>query len=257
MVPVDPATLTVLITGATSGYGLATATRFARAGARVIVTGRRPERLAAFTDAHGPRTHALCFDVRDREAAATALQGLPEAFAAIDVLVNNAGLALGLDNAWNADFDDIDTMIDTNCRALVTLTRLVLPGMVARGRGHVVNIGSISGTWPYPGGHVYGASKAFVKQYSQNLRVDLQRSPVRVTNVEPGASETEFSLVRFKGDVDRAAATYDGFEPLRPEDIAETVFWTTTLPPHVEISRVEVWPTRQGPAGVSVGRDES
>lgn len=253
--PVDPSTLTVLVTGGTSGYGRAIATRFAQAGARVIVTGRRQDRLDAFVDAAAGRAHALCFDVRDRDAARAAVDSLPPAFADIDVLVNNAGLALGLDNAWNADLDDWDTMIDTNCRALVTMTRLVLPGMVARGRGHVVNIGSISGSWPYPGGHVYGATKAFVKQFSQNLRVDLVREPVRVTNVEPGASETEFSLVRFKGDADRASATYDGFDALRPEDIAETVFWATTLPRHMDVARVEVWPTRQAPAGVVIGRD--
>jgi len=252
----DPRTLTVLVTGGTSGYGLATATRFAQAGAKVIVTGRRQERLDAFVAEHGDRAHALRFDVRDRDAAKAAVDSLPDTFAEVDVLVNNAGLALGLETAWEAQLDDWQTMIETNCTALVTMTRLVLPGMVARNRGHVVDIGSISGNWPYPGGHVYGATKAFVKQFSQNLRVDLVDTDVRVTNIEPGASETEFSLVRFKGDADKAAATYQGWKALAADDVAETVFWACTLPPHVNVSRIEVWPTRQAPAGVKVGRGQ-
>ncbi len=255
MTGVDPHHLVVLVTGGTSGYGLATATRFLAEGARVIVTGRRQARLDAFVAEHGDRAHALCFDVRDRQACIDALDSLPAPFDAIDVLVNNAGLALGLQKAWAADLDDWQTMIETNCLALATMARLVLPGMRSRGRGHIVDIGSISGSWPYPGGHVYGATKAFVKQFSTNLRTDLVDSPIRVTNIEPGASETEFSLVRFKGDADRAAATYDGFEALRPEDVAEAVYWATTLPPHVDIARIELWPTRQAPAGITVGRD--
>jgi NADP-dependent 3-hydroxy acid dehydrogenase YdfG len=184
-------------------------------------------------------------DIQDRDAVAAAIDGLPADFAAIDVLVNNAGLALGLDAAPSANLDDWDTMIDTNIKGLTYCTRAVLPGMKARGRGHVINIGSVAGTYPYPGGNVYGATKAFVHQFSLNLRADLVADNIRVTSVEPGLAETEFSLVRFKGDADKAKGPYAGLKPLTGDDIAEAVHWVATLPDHVNINLVELMPTRQ------------
>src|SRR5512142_2004110 len=189
------------VTGATSGFGRAVAERFAREGARVVVTGRRADRLADLAHALGGRALPLVLDVRDREAVESAVAALPASHAAVDVLVNNAGLARGLEPAHRASLDEWQTMIDTNCKGLVTCTRALLPGMVARGRGHVVNIGSVAESYPYPGGNVYGATKAFVQQFSLNLRADVLGTPVRVSVIEPGmAGETEFSLVRFHGD---------------------------------------------------------
>ncbi|MGC6491290.1 MAG: SDR family NAD(P)-dependent oxidoreductase [Myxococcota bacterium] len=245
---------TVLVTGSTSGYGLATARQFHAQGDRVILTGRRADRLAALQDELGERCTTLCFDVRVAAQIQGALDALPEGWRDIDVLVNNAGLALGLGGAWQVDVEDWDVMIDTNCRGLVTMTRAVLPGMVARGSGHVVNISSISGSWPYPGGNVYGATKAFVTQFSHNLRCDLVGHAIRVTNIEPGASETEFSLVRFKGDARAAGAVYEGFEPLRAEDIAGAVCWAVNSPAHVNVSRIELFPTMQAGAGLKTVR---
>jgi 3-hydroxy acid dehydrogenase/malonic semialdehyde reductase len=244
--------LTVLVTGATSGYGAAIARRFATAGAAVIGTGRRQERLDALAASYGVRP--LAFDVTDREAARAALASLDGRYAQVDVLVNNAGLALGLDPAWKADLGDWDTMIATNVSALVFMTRALLPGMVERGGGHVVNVSSIAGSWPYPGGHVYGASKAFVTQLSANLRADLVGTGVRVTNVEPGLSETEFSLVRFKGDEAAAAAPYANTDALSAEDIAEAVVWAVSQPPHVNVSRIELFPTSQAHGAFQVAR---
>lgn len=241
----DPRALTVLVTGATSGFGRAIARRFAAAGSRLIVTGRRAERLEALSAELTVPVLPLAFDMREGEAMDRALAGLPPDFADVDVLVNNAGLALGLNPAPRADFADWQQMIDTNCTALVRLTRALLPGMVARGRGHVVTIGSVAGDWPYPGGNVYGATKAFVKQFALNLRSDLHGTGVRVTNIEPGAAETEFSLVRFKGDADAAEAVYKGMQPLTGDDIAEAAFWAVTLPPHVNVNRVEIMATAQ------------
>ena len=251
---IDASRLTVLVTGATSGYGKATAERFHAAGARVIVTGRRKDRLEALAARLGERVLPLCFDVTDRETVATILGGLPGDFAAVDVLVNNAGGALGLEPAHQANLDDWDAMVDVNIKGLTYVTRAVLPGMVERNRGHVVNLGSVAGTYPYPGGNVYGATKAFVAQFSLNLRADLHGTAVRVTSIEPGFSETEFSIVRFKGDVDRASKLYAGTEPLRPEDIAESIFWCATLPPHVNINRLELMPTVQAFAPFPIKR---
>jgi len=196
---------TVLITGATSGFGEATAAKFAQAGYKVIITGRRQERLDAFK-ARFPKSDilALCFDVSDKKAVFDAIAALPEAYKAIDILVNNAGLALGLGRAPEADLDDWETMVDTNIKGLLYVTRAVLPGMVERKSGYIFNLGSIAGNWPYEGGNVYGATKAFVKQFSLNLRTDLRGTNVRVTNLEPGFSETEFSDVRFNGDKEKA-----------------------------------------------------
>lgn len=242
---VDPKSLTVLVTGATAGFGEAICRRFIKEGARVIATGRRAERLAALKKDLGAACHTAELDVRKRGTAEKILASLPPKFAAIDVVVANAGLALGLQPAQQADLDDWDTMIDTNVKGLVYTVRAALPGMISRGRGHVVLLGSVAGDHPYPGGNVYGATKAFVKQFALNLKADLLGTPVRVTNVEPGLAETEFSLVRFKGDAGKAKAPYAGLSPLTAEDIAETVFWSCTLPAHVNVNRLELMPVGQ------------
>lgn len=237
---------TILITGATAGFGWACAERFASEGWRLVLTGRRQERLNKLAAQLAPApTHTAVLDVRDTGSIEAMLAGLPADFANIDVLLNNAGLALGMAGASEASLEDWNTMIDTNIRGLCTLTRLVLPGMVARNRGHIINLGSIAGTYPYPGGNVYGATKAFVKQFSRNLQADLVNTPLRVTNIEPGLAESEFSLVRFHGDNSQAGAVYQGTDPLRPVDIAEIVHWVCSVPPHVNICAVEVMPTCQ------------
>jgi 3-hydroxy acid dehydrogenase/malonic semialdehyde reductase len=241
----DLQSATVLVTGATSGFGLATAELLAREGARLVLSGRRGERLAALARRLG-RCHPLALDVRDREAVERALASLPREFAAVDVLVNSAGLALGLEGAERASLDEWEQMIDTNCRGLVTLTRLLLPGMVERGRGHVVNLGSIAAHYPYPGGNVYGATKAFVHQFSENLKADLTGTGVRVTVIEPGMAETEFSLVRFQGDAARAKQVYQGMQPLAAADVADAIRWVITRPPHVNVNAIELMPEAQG-----------
>ena len=249
---------TIFITGATSGFGLACARRFADEGWRLIVTGRRRDRLDQLTaELSGRPVLAVQLDVRDRDAVRGVIAALPEGFADIDVLVNNAGLALGLEGADRADLDDWETMIDTNIKGLCYLTRCLLPAMVARVRGHIVILGSIAGTYPYPGGNVYGATKAFVKQFSRNLIADLIHTRIRVTNIEPGLAESEFSLVRFHGDRDRADAVYRGTQPLTPADIAEIVHWVTSVPPHVNICSVEVMPVCQGCGPLAVHRQGS
>jgi 3-hydroxy acid dehydrogenase/malonic semialdehyde reductase len=244
----------VLVTGASSGFGVAIARRFAAAGARLILAARRVDRLAALAaELHGPAL-VVPLDVRDRAAVERAVAELPADFAAVTVLVNNAGGAFGLEPAPEANLDDWDDMVDTNCKGLMYVTRAVLPGMVARDRGHVINLGSVAGTYPYPGGNVYGATKAFVEQLSLNLRADLAGKRVRVTNIEPGMAETEFALVRFKGDETRARALYQGFPPLTAEDVAEAVFWCATLPDHVNVNRLELMSVMQSFAGFSVKR---
>jgi 3-hydroxy acid dehydrogenase / malonic semialdehyde reductase len=245
----------VLVTGASAGFGAAIAQRFARDGARLILAGRRAERLQALADTLETPCHVLPLDVRDRAAVQTAVAGLPAAFAAVDLLVNNAGLALGLEPAHQARLDDWEQMVDTNIKGLLYLTRALLPGMVARGRGHIINIGSTAGEWPYPGGNVYGGTKAFVRQFSLNLRADLLGTPVRVSNIEPGLSGgTEFSQVRFHGDAGRAGQVYAGAEALSAEDVAETVHWVASRPPRVNINTLSLMPVDQAFAPLAVHR---
>lgn len=247
---------TVLITGATAGFGAACARRFAAEGWRLILTGRRNSRLQAIKEELAPApVHTLQFDVRDSEAMDEALNSLPEEFQSIDLLVNNAGLALGLEPAQECRFCDWETMIDTNIKGLMYMTRMVVPGMIKRGRGHIVNLGSIAGSYPYPGGNVYGATKAFVKQFSLNLRADLLGTPIRVTNIEPGLAESEFSITRFKGDAEQAAKVYENVSPLTPEDIAETIFWAASQPAHVNVNSIELMPVQQAFSPLAVHRE--
>jgi 3-hydroxy acid dehydrogenase / malonic semialdehyde reductase len=246
---------TVLVTGASSGFGAAITRRYAAEGARVIATARRADRIGQLAAELGDRVLPVELDVRDQTAVRRTVADLPDDFAEIDVLVNNAGLAKGLEPAHEADPADWDQMIDTNCTGLVHLTRAVLPGMVARGRGHVVNLGSVAATYPYPGGNVYGATKAFVRQFSLNLRSDLHGTGVRVTCVEPGMCEgTEFSVVRFRGDAERARSVYSGMRALTAEDIAETVYWVTAQPAHVNVNVIELMPVAQSFAPFQVHR---
>ena len=244
-----------LITGATSGFGAACARRFAAEGWRLILCGRRQERLDELRIELAAPVHTFPLDVRDEAAVNAAVAALPAEFAEIDLLVNNAGLALGLEPAQRCDMQDWQDMIDTNIKGLLYCTRAILPGMVERNRGHIVNIGSVAGNYPYPGGNVYGGTKAFVKQFSLNLRADLLGAKVRVTNVEPGMAETEFSLVRFKGDDSKAGRIYEGVQPLRPEDVADVVYWAATRPAHVNINRVEVMPVCQAFSPFAIHRE--
>lgn len=243
----------VFITGASSGFGAAIARRFAAAGHRLVLAARRFDRLQALAAELPVPAHLVELDVRDRAAVDAAVAALPPEFAAVDLLVNNAGLALGLAPAHQANLDDWDRMVDTNIKGLMYVTRALLPGMVGRRSGHVVNMGSIAGEWPYPGGNAYGGSKAFVRQFSLNLRADLLGTGLRVTDIEPGlAGGTEFSNVRFHGDDTRAASVYAGVTPLSPEDVAESVFWVSTLPAHVNVNTLSLMPVCQafGPLAV-------
>ena len=247
---------TVLITGATSGFGRACAELFVAKGWQAVITGRRKERLEELAGHLGnDKVYSLCFDVRDRHQVETAIDGLPEQFGAIDVLVNNAGLALGLEMAHEANLEDWETMVDTNIKGLLYMTRKVLPAMVERKQGHIVNVGSVAGDYAYPGGNTYGASKAFVSQFTNNLIADLQGSPVRITNIEPGLAKTEFSKVRFHWDETKADKIYQGAEPLTAEDIAEAIYWSVDRPPHVNVNRIEIMPVCQsfGPMVISRG----
>ncbi len=247
---------TVMVTGATSGFGAAIARRFAEGGSGVIALGRRRERLEQLQAAYGKeRVHVLCVDVADRRAVHEAMAALPAAVADIDCLVNNAGLALGLGSAHESSLSEWDRMIDTNVRGLLYITRAVLPGMVERDRGLIVTLGSIAGTYPYPGGNVYGATKAFVRQSSLNFRSDLHGTGVRVTCLEPGmCGGTEFSVVRFGGDPVKAGAVYDGLRPLSAEDIAATVAWIASRPAHVNVNLMELMPVCQSFAALRVHR---
>lgn len=247
----------VFVTGATSGFGTAVARKFAQDGARVIGTGRRQERLDTLQKELGVSFHALSFDVGKREEVEGAIASLPRELAAVDLLVNNAGGAIGLDPAQSANLDDWDAMIDANVKGVVYCTRLLLPGMVERKRGHIINIGSTAGEWPYPGGNVYCGVKAFVRQFSLSIRADLLGSGVRVTEIEPGlAGGTEFSQVRFKGDEKKASAVYQGTHALTPEDIADAIHWAATRPAHVNVNTMQIMPTSQAFGPLAVKREQ-
>ncbi len=246
---------TALVTGASAGFGAAIAARFAENGWRVVACARRAERLRQLVERFGAdRVHAVAFDIRDEAALRAALDALPQDFSDIDVLVNNAGLALGTAKAQDCDLAQWRQMIDTNVTALATLTRLCLPKLIER-RGAIVNISSISGTYPYTGGNVYGGTKAFVTQFSLGLRCDLHGTGVRVTSVEPGMAETEFTLVRTGGDRAASDKLYAGTHPITAQDIAETVWWIASLPSHLNVNRIEVMPVSQSAAGLQVARD--
>ncbi len=254
---------TVLVTGATSGFGLACARQCIQNHAKVIISGRREDRLNDIAKELGPQAYPLTLDVRDNAAVVKAIASLPAAFSAIDVLVNNAGLALGLSSFEQQPLENLEQMVDTNIKGLMYCTHAVLPQMIARQAngdkvgGHIVNIGSVAGNYPYASGNAYGGTKAFVAQFSLNLRADLLGKNIRVTNIEPGMAETEFSLVRFKGDSAKAGVVYDGVEALTADDIADAILWCITRPAHVNVNRMEVMPTQQAFAGFAVHRDST
>lgn len=247
----------VFITGASSGIGAGCARKFASQGARLILNARSEDKLVAFKveleKEYGAKVYLLPFDVRDRKAAMNALTSLPEEWKAIDILINNAGLVIGVDKEHEGDWDEWDVMLDTNVRSLLAMTRLVVPGMVERGRGHIINIGSIAGDGAYPGGSVYCATKAAVKALSDGLRIDLVDTPLRVTNIKPGLVETNFSVVRFRGDKDKADNVYKGIRPLTGDDIAETVYFAASVPEYMQIAEMLVMPTNQA-TGTIVAR---
>lgn len=244
----------VLVTGASSGIGAATCRAFIASGHRVVGWARREDRLVALAEELGSEFSFQVVDVTASAQVDAALASLPSETSAISILVNNAGAAFGREKAGEAALSDWQSMIDLNVKALVGVTHAVLKGMLARKAGHIINLGSVAGTYPYAGGNVYGATKAFVEQFSLNLRSDLLGTPIRVTNVEPGAVKTDFSLVRFRGDVAQAEAVYAGLDSLTAEDIAECVHWCASLPARVNINRVEVMPTAQACAGFTFNR---
>lgn len=245
----------IFITGASSGFGEVTARKFVGDGATVIGTGRRKDRLDKIRDTLGEAFHPLVFDVGKRNEVEQAIANLPPELAAVDVLINNAGGAAGLDPAQQAQLDDWDAMVDSNVRGVMYCTRLLLPGMIERGRGDIINMGSTAAEWPYPGGNVYGAAKAFVHQFSLNLRADLLGTPIRVTDIQPGlVGGTEFSEVRFKGDKKKAAGVYEGTQPLTPDDIADAIHWVVTRPAHVNINTIQIMPVCQAFAAPTVKR---
>ena len=246
----------VFVTGASSGFGAEMARVFVRNGHRVIASARRTERLDQLAQELGSALLPLELDVCDGNAITRVLASLPQEWQAIDVLINNAGLALGIEPAQRASLEDWSTMIATNCQGLVAMTHALLPQMVARGSGLVINIGSVAGHYPYPGGNVYGATKAFVEQFTLNLRADLVGTGVRATNLAPGlCGGTEFSNVRFKWDNDAAAKVYQGTVPLSAQDIANTAYWVATLPAHININQIEMMPTCQGFSPFTIKRD--
>ena len=250
---------TVLITGASSGIGEGCARKFASEGARLILNARSIDKLESLAEElrekHGTESYVMPFDVRDRKSAAAALEALPEEWKSIDVLINNAGLAVGVEKEHEGNLDEWDIVIDTNIKALLSMTRMVVPGMIERGRGHIINIGSIAGDAAYPGGSVYCATKAAVKALSDGLRIDLVDTPLRVTNVKPGLVETNFSVVRFRGDQERACNVYNGIQALTGEDIAEVAYFAASAPEHMQIAEVLVMPTNQA-TGTIVSRKQ-
>lgn len=242
------------ITGATSGFGAALARRIVGGGGKVIATGRRADRLDALRAELGERLSPHALDIRDEAAIRSLVAGLPDGFSEIDILFNNAGLAAGLDKAQAANFDDWKTMIDTNVTGLAAVTHAILPGMVARNRGDIINVSSVAANYPYPGGATYGGTKAFVRQFSLCLRSDLLGTAIRVTSVEPGMCDTEFSAVRFSGDQARADAVYQGMKPLSADDVALSVESLLRLPAHINVNAIEIMPVQQAFAGFSVDR---
>jgi len=247
---------TILITGTTSGFGAATARLFAQNGWRVIGTGRRAERLEELKTELGESFYGLVFDITDEDATKSALESLPEAFKEIDVLVNNAGLALGTASAPETKLSDWKTMVDTNVTGLLTITDLMLPMLIAR-KGMIVNLSSIAATWPYPGGNVYAGTKAFLRQFSLGLRSDLHGKGVRVTSIEPGLCESEFTMIRTGGNKEAYDALYGGAHAIQPEDIANTILWVATQPKHININSLEVMPVSQSWGGWQIARDPS
>lgn len=244
----------VLITGASGDFGKAFAKRFAALGCKLILHGRDEQKIDALRSALGGATHPVIFDMADKQAMQAAIAGLPADYAAVDLLINNAGLALGLDKAYEADLEDWEQMVNVDVLGLIRMTRFIIEGMAARKRGHIINIGSTAGNYAYGGGNVYCASKAFVKQFSLSLRADLAGTNIRVTNLEPAQAQTQFSTVRFKGDAARAGAVYANTKSLDADDVAEAAIWAATLPAHVNINRMEIMPTMQYPAGLAVER---
>jgi len=243
------------VTGASSGFGAAFTRRLLAAGAHVTATARRAERLAALDEGQTGRLHAVAMDVTSPEAVTEVLASLPPAFQPIDILLNNAGLAAGLAKAAETDFADWQRMIDTNVTGLARVTHAILPGLVERRRGHILNLSSVAASYPYPGGNVYGATKAFVRQLSLNLRADLLGTPVKVTSIEPGMAETEFSVVRFKGDQDAADKVYAGMTPLSADDVVDALIAVLRLPEHVNVNTLELMPVQQAFSPFAVSRD--
>ena len=249
----------VLITGATSGIGLGCARKFAANGDRLILTGRNEQRLEEISKElteKGTQVITLAFDVRDREKATQCIENLPAEWKEIDVLVNNAGLALGLEPEYQGSFDDWDTMVDTNIKGLLTMTRLIVPGMVQRDRGHIINVGSVAGDAAYANGNVYCATKAAVKTITDGLRIDVANTAVRVTNLKPGLVETNFSNTRFHGDTERAANVYKGIKPLTGDDIADVAVFAANAPEHVQLAEILVLATHQGSGSVIVRQNQ-
>lgn len=247
---------TVLVTGATAGFGEAAARLFVAQGWKAIVTGRRADRIAALVASLGEENaHGLVFDIRDADAMAAALSAIPEDFRAIDLLINNAGLALGTAPANKADLAQWRQMVDTNITGLMSITHALLPALIER-KGAVINISSVAASYPYAGGNVYGGTKAFVRQFSLGLRSDLHGTGVRVTSIEPGMAETEFTLVRTGGNQAASDALYGGADPMTAEDIAQVLYWVATQPPHININALELMPVRQSWAGFQVARSE-
>ncbi|PAF54256.1 NAD(P)-dependent oxidoreductase [Helicobacter sp. 13S00482-2] len=245
----------IFVTGASAGFGEAICKRFIKEGHKVIALARREEKLQKLQKELGENFQFIVSDVNDIQTIKNGLKNLPKNFENIDVLVNNAGLALGLESADKTKLEDWEVMINTNIMALVKLTHLLLPEMVKHKKGHIINLGSIAGSYPYPGANVYGATKAFVKQFSLNLRADLYDKNIRISNIEPGLSGgSEFSIVRFSGDKLKASQVYENTKPLLPDDIAETIFWCANLPEHININRIELMPTTQAPAALNVAK---
>jgi 3-hydroxy acid dehydrogenase/malonic semialdehyde reductase len=245
---------TIFITGATAGFGLACAKLFVKHGAKVIATGRRKDRLAQLKHKN---IHTVALDVRDKKAIDKAIQNLPKIFSQVDILINNAGLALGMESFDKMSEEDIRQMVETNILGVTNCTRALLPKMIARNSGHIINVSSIAGTYPYPGGNVYGATKAFVTQFSLCLRADLLGKNIRVSNIEPGMCETEFSLVRFAGDKKKADSVYAGMKALSAEDIANAILWCLTQPAHVNVNRLEIMPVHQAFSAFAVNRKKA